>query len=1284
MEKRKLAVAVLAGLAVTAMTFGLAACGGGGGGGNSMVKPGGGSTPSTPPTSSPPTSAPPTSAPPSSSTSPPAAYDPHNNQLIPTGALDAQKAGFTGAGIKVGVLDSGVDPTDPALNASDATHRNKVAWFKSYDPSVTDPTAPNDNFGHGTVTSQLIAGDAYSNSADKVQFNGGVAPGADLYVAQACYGYGSASGEACHPTAQVYNDLIAQGVKVISSAFSDSGDVTQYAGGASNPTAASTYALLHPVAQAGVLQIFGTGESGKVANPGIDAGLPYLFPDMQPSIIAVTVVALDANGKPTGLYTDGNGATPCGVAAQWCLSAPAEVYTVPASPAFTTGHSVGTSSGTAIVTGVAAQVWQAYPWMTAANMSDTLLTTATPIPGCPASQCGWGMVNAAKAVNGPAQFAFGDFDANIPSGATATFANDIGGAGSLTLSGPGTLMLTGNDTYSGGTTINAGALFIGNNGTTGSIAGDVTIGTNGTLAFNRSDDITFSGIVHADGGAVFEKLGAGRLVLTGNSPGTGHVHLGAGVLQVGDGSTAGMIPDNVQDDSFLVFYRSDNITFGGVIGGSGSIAQSGAGTLTLTNANTFTGEARITGGTLALSGSGSIADAQLVSVYGGTFDISGASGGVTINNLSNDEYLGGSVILGGNTLTVNEPGYRNFSGVISGTGGLVLTSGQLALGGENTYSGGTTINSGAVLAIVNLGTQNGSIAGDVIDNGRLEFLTNNGDTFAGAISGSGSVLINTSGTLTLSGNNTYIGGTSIAEDAGLKTTKLLPIGNVENFGWLSTPGVAGNLSNSGELYVRGGDTTIGGNYTQHDGGGGHVGGILAVSLGSKLAVTGTAALAGTLEITGKDSGYTANTHTQVLTAAGGVSGTFASLVKDTGVVFTSSTIQYGANEVWLDTTGLSVTVAAAGGAVHYTPASMGSAVRVQGAFEALDAKIEKGKLDTVSGDFVKSAGEFQQAPTLQAAQDSLESLSGQLYAASAGMTLQAIDATSRALSARLEDLAAYRGPQHTWARQLDLSGDMARSGYGNVDYQINGWLAGTDMRLGPHALAGFALSQGNGFEQLAGRFDRNRSQSAEAMAYAGWTQGRWYANGRVGLGHYHQYMDRMLLLGTHYQGVGTDFAGRYNVAYGEGGLHFGLGTLQLTPFADLEYDRVLRDGFVEQGAGGFGLKADAQTISRSLGGAGFKLARAWRFDAIRSLSVDAHVQWRRTLASSGTVFDASLVGMDEWRPLTGVGLSRNSRVFGLDLNAKLSANTRFALGGDYVDGDRGRAIAATANFSVAF
>jgi autotransporter-associated beta strand protein len=965
MKKRERVVFVLAGLTVMGMTISLAGCGGGGGG-NGMVKPTGPSSPGTPP----PTSSPPPSSAPSSS-SPTTGYDPHNNQLIPTNVLPAQKAGFNGKGVKVGVVDSGVDPNNPALNASDASGRNKVVWFKSYLPHVTNPTSANDNLGHGTTASELIAGDAYTNKTNGVQFNGGVAPGSSLYVAQVCSGYGTSAGETCNPTAQAYSDLVGQGVKVIGEAFRTGGDVTTV-GGASSPTAQTVHTLLQPVAQAGVLQVFATGDTAAQKNPDIDAALPYLFPDMKGYIVAVTGVDIDANGHPTGLYTEHAGATPCGVAAQWCISAPAEVFTVPAQPGFDTGHPIGTLSATAIVVGVTAQIWQAFPWMTAPNVTDTLLTTATPISGCDTDQCGWGMVDAARAVKGPAGFAFGDFDAKIPSGQSATFANDIGGSGGLTLSGPGTLQLTGSNTYSGDTVINAGTLKA-----TGALPGNVTVN------------------------------GAGKL------------------------------------------------------------------------------------------------------------------------------------------------------------------------------------------------------------------------------------------------------------DA--------------------VPEVKGDLANSGTVTVQGSNgsqTQVDGNYSQL--------GTLAVSLGSTLAVNGTATLNnGTLEVTGADKGYVASKQTDVLTAQGGITGKFGKLVLDQGVVFTDHTIHHSSDgkSVYLDTTGLKISAAAAAMGI-VDPASVGAARRVQLGFDSINDTLASGGKPPAS--VLQGAGAIQHSGTPAVARTTLRSLSGQLHAASAAMLFDGIDARGNALSEHFDDLLAGRAQPGGWYSSLGWQGNLQRSGYTGATFRSSGGMIGADVRIGSHALLGIAAGQGTGFGQLDAAWDHNRTWMNDVAMYAGAVAGPWYASARVASGWYREDMRRLLQLGALAAPVGAGSDGRYLSGALEGGHLFYLAGTRVVPFAAVRYQRLDLGGFIEQGGLGYGLEADSHAVGRTQAGLGMRAVHRWQlFNGMR-LVFHGSAGWHHTLQQYGAVFDASFTGFNQWLPVRGVGLSRNTETLRAGLSLWPTQDFGLRLGYLREQGGRQRAGSVMMQGAVTF
>ena len=236
-------------------------------------------------------------------------------------------------------------------------------------------------------------------------------------------------------------------------------------------------------------------------------------------------------------------------------------------------------------------------------------------------------------------------------GAAYLFASAISGTGEVVQQGPGTTILTGDSSsFSGTTSISSGTLQIGNGGTTGSLGGAISL-DGGTLAFNRSDSITYAGSLSGAGALI--QSGTGTLTLTGANTYTGGTTITAGTLQIGNGGTTGSIAGNVSNAGRLVFNRSDALTYGGVISGSGSLTQAGPGTLTLTGTNTYTGGTSVQAGGLAvngsiagnvtlatgttLSGSGSIAGN--VSVNGGTLSGTQAAplsmGSLTLASASN-------------------------------------------------------------------------------------------------------------------------------------------------------------------------------------------------------------------------------------------------------------------------------------------------------------------------------------------------------------------------------------------------------------------------------------------------------------------------------------------------------------------------------------------------------------------------------------------------------------------------------------------------------------------------
>jgi len=511
---------------------------------------------------------------------------------------------------------------------------------------------------------------------------------------------------------------------------------------------------------------------------------------------------------------------------------------------------------------------------------------------------------------------------------------------------------------------------------------------------------------------------------------------------------------------------------------------------------------------------------------------------------------------------------------------------------------------------------------------------NRTSTWGNDITGSGGLVKNGTGTLILTGNDTYTGGTQVLAGS-LQATQPLP-GNVSvgGTGTLDNATVNGSLSNAGTVVARSGAVDVGQNYTQTNTG------TLSVDLGAYLDVTGTAQIDGTLNVLGAIDGYVTSTHQDVLMANGGVNGTFAQFTQSPGV-FLSTTIQYTSNSVWLDTTSLSITHAAAAMGI-VSPASAGAAVRVQGGFDALNEKITAG--GAIAPGVLQGAGAIQHAATPAAAQATLQSLSGQLHAASAAMLFDGIDATGNALSEHFDDLMNGRSKPGTWYGDLGWQGDLQRAGYSSATFRSSGSLVGADFRVGTHALLGYAVGESRGYGQLDESWDHSRTWSDHAMLYGGVVQGSWYARAQVGGGWFREDMQRLLLLGGLSASVGSDFSGRYATGALEGGYQFRAGSTRITPFVDVRYQHLDQGAFAEAGGYGFGLMADARTTGRLQSGIGLRAQRDWRLVNGVWVQFDGSVAWHRALHQYGDAFDASFTGFDDWMPVQGIGLSRDESV----------------------------------------
>nr|WP_275087027.1 fibronectin-binding autotransporter adhesin ShdA [Salmonella enterica] len=307
-----------------------------------------------------------------------------------------------------------------------------------------------------------------------------------------------------------------------------------------------------------------------------------------------------------------------------------------------------------------------------------------------------------------------------------TLDNNVTGEGQIVKSGSDELIVTGDNNYSGGTTISGGTLTADHADSLGS--GDID--NSGVLKVGEGElENTLSGT----GSLV--KTGTGELTLNGDNDYSGGTTIDDGVLIANHADSLGT---GAIDNSGVLQVGEGELK--NTLSGTGSLVKIGTGELTLNGDNDYSGGTTISDGTLIA--------ASVNALGSGDIDNSGV-------------------------LQVGEGELKN---TLFGSGSLVKTgTGELTLSGDNTYSGGTTISGGTLIAA----SVNALGSGDIDNSGVLK--VGEGE-LKNTLSGSGSLVKTGTGELTLSGdNNTYSGDTTIADGTLIAANvNALGSGNIDN------------------------------------------------------------------------------------------------------------------------------------------------------------------------------------------------------------------------------------------------------------------------------------------------------------------------------------------------------------------------------------------------------------------------------------------------------------------------------------------------------------------------
>jgi len=396
------------------------------------------------------------------------------------------------------------------------------------------------------------------------------------------------------------------------------------------------------------------------------------------------------------------------------------------------------------------------------------------------------------AIAGSGNISLSTYNLNATSTSSTTFSGVMSGSGAFTKGGAGTLTVSGANTYTGSTTISAGTIQIGN---------DNGLGSGG--------NITFSG----------------------------------GGLKYGTGITADLSSRIKNSGSaILLDTTGETVTWATALDStnSGGFTKNGAGTLTIDSLSAYTGATAINGGKLVIN--------NTVTATNWT------PGAIAINNASTLEFTGGQTILedgdtmtfdsagGGAILTTNSVIWRNADIITTGglkntVSGVGIFNGQSAvsnrmvdytvadgsdavdlevsvnhsnvgltksgagtlalLNTSNTMSVGITINAGTLEIGGGGRLQSGSYSQNITNNGTFSYNSTAAQTLSGTISGTGGLIKNASSTLTLTGNNTYTGTTTVS--AGMLTLSNAALNNQTIQGNININGGTLNLGASHQI-----------------------------------------------------------------------------------------------------------------------------------------------------------------------------------------------------------------------------------------------------------------------------------------------------------------------------------------------------------------------------------------------------------------------------------------------------------------------------------------------------
>nr|WP_281063207.1 autotransporter domain-containing protein [Ancylobacter gelatini] len=804
--------------------------------------------------------------------------------------------------------------------------------------------------------------------------------------------------------------------------------------------------------------------------------------------------------------------------------------------------------------------------------------------------------------------------------AQVTWNGAITGSGALIVAGDGIVELTGNNTYAGGTRVVGGdirfttdanlgaagtgiALTKGTVGTTANAAAALDISRDLTLTdfgsvYVQNNPLIWSGNISGTGS--FNKDGGGVLQLTGTNTYTGDTVIDEGTLQVASDDKLGAGTNIIMVNNGHLWASSSFTTSRSIalVDAGGGFQLDAGTTLTLNGA---VGSGGTGARTLSLVGTGTLVLAAASYEYGGVNNYGGTIQGNTSNLRGNINFDNNAGNTNARSIVFDQTTDGTFAGDITGMGNTLglgtitkTGAGKLVLSGTSKF---TSQVPGLAEFTVLDGTLQGtssSLLGNIANNAALIFDQSFDGTYAGSMSGSGTLTKNGTGKLNLTGTSTVGGGTTINAGGVAVNGHLSSDVLVNKGGTLSGSGnVTGHITNHGGTVKPGnsiGHLIVDGNFTVNSGtvemevnAAGDSDRISVIGADHRVMIN-----AGTLDILAEPGIYTPGTTYTIITTEAGGNVAFGEVTGGVGFL---------TPQVSLDPEHIYVTLALAPDA--FASAALSTNQRaVGGALDAIAASGDVGGLITTVANLPVADGAA-----------AFQTLSGQPYADLATVNLRAsqlfMNAVGRQMSvARNGGAAADRASLapgsdtlagfSAWISGIGSTGSLSgNANASGLDYSLGGTAFGIDYRVNPNFLLGAAGGYVAGSQSVNGFAGDTDADTVSAVAYGSFTQGPLYVDALAGYANAGNSLERFVGSAGLPFGMaeGDTDAGQF-LGQIETGYTFGLATAftsAITPFARLQVVAIDQDGFTETGVRPYNLTVASQSTTsvRSTIGADF-------------------------------------------------------------------------------------------------